>query len=286
MRNKKDFRNAVFERYNREKRKREQRRKNLSAAACSLCMVFVILLSGSVFLSASFGASLFEDVDASFDLIFDALGNKADEPTPPNDMEAPEENADQTKAESIDSELEGDCSVGSEGIPESGSVNEGVHSEKNTVAETTPVAPDPVETVPETEGTARPRPETTRSPENVSTPETTKSPETVSTPQTTKSPEFTKSPESTKAQTEEPPQTDPIPETTKKPTQTKAPETTKAPEWTKAPESVDYNRPVDPPTAEAGEEEVALWRIVIIGSAAVCLVAACIFVYRAVRKQS
>ena len=77
MRNKKEFRDGVLERYNREKRKREQRRKDLSAAAYSLCMVLVILLSGSVYLSASFGAALFADVDASFDLIFDALGNKA-----------------------------------------------------------------------------------------------------------------------------------------------------------------------------------------------------------------
>lgn len=282
MRNKNDFRNAVFERYNREKRKREQRRRNLSAAACSLCMVFVILLSGSVFLSASFGASLFEDVDASFDLIFDGIGNKAESPTPPNDMEAPEENNEQTKADSSDAEF--DTTASSSAQPESGSVSEIIPGEKSTVAETSPVAPDPVETVPEAEGTARPLPETTRSPENVSTPETTKSPE------------WTKAPESTKAQTEEPPLTDPIPETTKKPmqtkapettkkpTQTKAPETTKAPEWTKAPESVDYNRPVDPPTAEDCGEEAALWRIVIIGSAAVCLTVACVFVIKAIKR--
>lgn len=248
-------------------------------------MVLVILLSGSVYLSASFGAALFADVDASFDLIFDALGNKAEEPTPPSDMESPEEKPDQTKAESFDSEPEGDCAVGSEGLPESGSVNEGIHGGRTTTAVTTPAAPDPIETVPEAEGTARPRPETTRSPETVVTPETTRSPEW------TKNPEDTKAPESTKAPTEEAPSTEPIPETDKRPETTKKPTQTPVPETTKLLLNENeaegpWGDGMYPPTSEAVSDAVALWRIAIIGSAALCLAVACVFVFRAVRKQS
>ena len=172
MRNKKDFRDGVLERYNREKRRCEARRKNLSAAVCSLCMVFVILLSGSVFLSATFGASLFEDVDASFDLIFDAIGNKAEEPTPPADLESSGENAEQTKDDGLDVESDSTNKGDSSAYPESGSVNEGVPGEKSTVAETSPTFPDPIETVPETDSTVSPLPETTRTPEWTKAPET------------------------------------------------------------------------------------------------------------------
>ena len=305
MRNKKEFRDGVLERYNREKRRRAVRRKNMTSAVCSLCMVFVILLTGSAYLSAAFGAALFADVDASFGLIFDGIGNKEEAPTPPSDMEAPEEKPDQTKAESFDSEPEGDCAVGSEALPESGSVDEDLHGGRTTTAVTTPAAPDPIETAPETVGTARPRPETTRSPETIRSPETTRSPEWTMAPETTRAPEWTMTPETEKpANTTNPPAIETIKpaETTRKPTvTTKAPAWTKAPETTKTPQctvdpdtnrvdveenlspSGDRSDETEPPKCES--DGAGFWRFLILGSAGVCLAAACVFVYKALKKE-
>ena len=177
MRNKKDFRNGVFERYNREKRKRELRRKNLSAAALSFCMVFVILFTGSVFLSASFGVSLFEDVDASFDLIFDAIGNNAQAPTYPEDLPAPGEKEEQTKDNDFAPECDSSIREESSECQEGGSLNEGITDERNADTETSPSLPEPVETVPKTDSSVSRLPETTKAPEYTKAPETTKAPE-------------------------------------------------------------------------------------------------------------
>ena len=293
MRNKKEFRDGVLERYNREKRRREVRRKNMTSAVCSLCMVFVILLTGSAYLSAAFGAALFADVDASFDLIFDGIGNKEEAPTPPSDMEAPEEKPDQTKAESFDSEPEGDCAVGSEALPESGSVDEGLHGGRTTTAVTMPAASDPIETAPETVGTARPRPETTRSPEWTMAPETTRVPEWTMTPETEKPANTTNPPA---IETIKPAETTRKPTvTTKAPAWTKAPETTKTPQCTVAPDtnrvdieenlspSGDRSNETEPPKCES--DGAGFWRFLILGSAGVCLAAACVFVYKALKKE-
>ena len=199
MRNNVELRNEILARYNRQRRIREQRRRNLTSAVCSLCMVFVILITGSAYLSAAFGASLFVDFD-------EIIRNEPEKnPAPEGPILSDSDFEELGSSQSETSECETPSSP-----------NEDEQTDALTVE--------------------------TKSQTNAGNSDTVL----------------------------------PAPETTKAPEWTMAPETTKAPEWTKAPES---------PSAEYQKDGAGFWRFLILGSAGACLTAACVFVYKALKKE-
>ncbi len=270
MRNKKEFRDGVLERYNREKRRREVRRKNMTSAVCSLCMVFVILLSGSAYLSAAFGASLFVDLNI-------LVNDKPDENFSPGESPITSYGNEAEVVPNPSETSNGDAGA----FP-----NESTQSDP-TLSETGDEC---------VSGKLE---------DNESAPETTRAPEWTMAPETTRAPEWTKAPETEKpANTTNPPAIETIKpaETTRKPTvTTKAPEWTKAPETTKTPQctvapdtnrvdieenlspSGDRSDETEPPKCESDGAD--FWRFLILGSAGVCLAAACVFVYKAMKKE-